>query len=62
MTKKKIIQTAIKHLKTVQKEQRNNPDREVVHQESDEIICEALVVLGCLDIVLEYRKIKKWYA
>lgn len=37
-------------------------DTEAAHAEADDLLCEALIILGQNDIVKEYEKIGKWYA
>lgn len=40
----------------------DNGDTELDHVAADELLCEALLLLGQDELVLEYRKIEKWYA
>lgn len=37
-------------------------DTEQAHRDADDILCEALAMLGYNDIVSEYKRIYKWYA
>lgn len=37
-------------------------DTEQAHFKADDILCDLLCELGCEDVVLEFSKIKKWYA
>ena len=37
-------------------------DEEVSHGRADDILCELLESLGFVDVVDEWKKVKKWYA
>ena len=37
-------------------------DTEVAHQLADDILCDLLDSIGCGAVVVEYKKINKWYA
>lgn len=39
-----------------------NEDTEDAHIEADRILCELLTQLGYNKVVLEFRKMHKWYA
>ena len=39
-----------------------NPDNETAHMKADELLCEALTMLGQNEIVELYKKIEKWYS
>jgi hypothetical protein len=51
-------ETAIFLLKKEQK----NTSTEDAHGNADTILCNLLIALGYQDVVVEYDKIKKWYA
>ena len=40
----------------------NNSDTEDAHGKADNILCEALKVFGCNELVELYEQIEKWYA
>lgn len=37
-------------------------DPERAHSEADNLLCETLQALGCVEIVEQYHKVHKWYA
>lgn len=37
-------------------------DEETEHLEADKLLCEALTLLGCVDMVKSFENIHKWYA
>ena len=39
-----------------------NSDTEEAHMLADDILCDLLVSLGYRDVVVEWRKVDKWYA
>ena len=49
---------AITKLKKVQ----DNHDTEVAHSDADKVLCALLSSLGYEDVVVEYRKVSKWFA
>lgn len=52
------IMEAIYQLKDLQE----SDDIESAHAEADDILCTVLEVLGCIELVKEYKKVQKWYA
>ncbi len=40
----------------------NSPDPEDAHGKADDILCEALKVFGCNELVELYEQIERWYA
>lgn len=60
MTKKQKaeIAEAIYQLKDLQ----SSNDTEAAHAEADDILCTLLDVLGCKEVVKEYKAVPKWYA
>ncbi len=43
------------------KNQQNNNNTEYAHRHADDALCILLEVLGMGDIVVEYRKVGKWF-
>lgn len=37
-------------------------DNEAAHREADGALCDYLIQLGHDDLVIEWRKVRKWYA
>jgi hypothetical protein len=37
-------------------------DKEILHVEADDILCELLVELGYIELVNAFCKVPKWYA
>lgn len=37
-------------------------DTEIAHSKADDILCEALTLLGHQDLVIAWTKVDKWYA
>lgn len=58
MTKKtKSSQWAIEQLKLCQQ----GTDIEADHSNADQVLCQLLIELGCEAVVIEWRKVEKWY-
>ena len=53
-----ILEEAIKRLQEAQQE----TDTERAHPRADDVLCDLLACLGYEDVVVEYRKVEKWYA
>ncbi len=49
--------TAIFKLKNLQEQ-----DPEISHKEADEVLCDLLKELGYRKVVIEFKKVKKWYS
>lgn len=49
---------AIEELKIQQK----NKDIEIAHGKADYILCKLLIELGFKEVIVEYKKVNKWYA
>jgi len=44
------------------RELQESGDTEAAHSDADAVLCELLEKLGYKSVVVEYRKIEKWYA
>jgi hypothetical protein len=44
------------------KAEQGSLDEEAAHGNADDVLCEALTLLGHADLVEEWRKVPKWYA
>ena len=54
MTRKRAIELL--------KEAQNNDDIESGHVDADNVLCSLLSTLGYLDVVVEFKRVPKWYA
>jgi hypothetical protein len=60
-----VVDNCLNRILVDMKEQAVNGDPEEAHIKADELLCEAILVYGGdknLEIVKQWRKVKKWYA
>ena len=62
MTKEQSLELIVADYVSKLKQAQTFKDVEIAHATADYVLCDLLDTLGYEDVVLEWKKVRKWYA